>query len=86
MDTENLREQVRTTIGGMSPLGTRAARSTDRLVEDLGYDSLAMIELSLQLESQFGLSELSQDDAEDITTVRDIEDLVERMSAGTEAA
>ncbi len=82
--SETLRNDVRRLIGEMSPLGSRTAQPTDRLVEDLGYDSLAVIELSLQLESQFSLKPMSQDDATAITTVGDIEDLV--VSSSTEAA
>jgi len=82
--SETLRNDVRRLIGEMSPLGSRTATSTDRLVEDLGYDSLAVIELSLQLESQFSLKPMSQDDATAITTVGDIEELV--VSSSAEAA
>jgi acyl carrier protein len=84
MQHETLRTQVRQLIGEMSPLGSRTAESTDRLIEDLGYDSLAVIELSLQLESQFSLAPMAQADAADITTVGDIEDFV--VSAAPEPA
>jgi acyl carrier protein len=87
MDREALRSGVREVIGDMSPLGKRTALSTDRLADDLGYDSLAVIELSLQIESRFGLTAVGQDDATDIETVGDVEDLVERMAAaGIDAA
>ena len=48
MDNGTSRAQVRRIVGEMSPLGAREANSGDRLVEDLGYDSLAVIELSLR--------------------------------------
>jgi acyl carrier protein len=86
MDSTTLRSDVRGLIGDMSPLGKRAALSTDRLADDLGYDSLAVIELSLQIESQFGLTAMGQDDATDIVTVSDVEDLVERMAAAAAGA
>jgi len=86
MQNEMLRRQVRQVIGEMSPLGRRIAQSSNRLVEDLGYDSLAVIELSLRIESQFGLTSLGQDEAGDITTVSDVEDLVERMTAFASSA
>jgi acyl carrier protein len=85
MDSNTLRASVRDVVGAMSPLGKRTATSTDRLVDDLGYDSLAVIELSLQIESQFGLKSVGEDDAGDITTVADVEDLVERMISAAAA-
>ncbi len=86
MQSETLRAQVRAVVGEMSPLGSRSAESTDRLVEDLGYDSLAIIELSLQLESQFALKSIGQGAAADITTVGDVEQLVETVADATAEA
>jgi acyl carrier protein len=82
--TAEIRLQVREIVGTMSPLGKNAAQSSDRLVEDLGYDSLAIVELSLQIESVLGLTTLAQEDGADVVTVSDIEDLVVRsMAAGS---
>ena len=86
MQTEDLRRGVREVIGQMCPLGARPADSADRLTDDLGYDSLAMIELSLQIESRFGLTAMDADDGTDIVTVGDVEDLVERMAATSAGA
>lgn len=76
MSHESTRARVRQLIGEMSPNGRQEAASTDRLIEDLGYDSLAVIELSLQMESTFALTAIGQGTVPDITTVRDVEDLV----------
>lgn len=76
MSTEPQRVQVRELIGRMSPNGPRPAAPEDRLVEDLGYDSLAVIELSLQLESSFGLTDIGSNGVPDIKTVADVENLV----------
>ncbi|WP_371496511.1 phosphopantetheine-binding protein [Kitasatospora sp. NBC_00374] len=81
--SDTVADQVRRLVGEMSPLGAREAQSTDRLVEDLGYDSLAVIELSLQLESTFSLTAMGQGEAADITTVGDVEGLVEKALANT---
>lgn len=69
----------------MSPLGKKAAQPSDRLVEDLGYDSLAIVELSLQIESALGLTTLAQEEGADVVTVADIEDLVVGNLAGGSA-
>ncbi|MFE0625724.1 acyl carrier protein [Streptomyces sp. NPDC058864] len=76
MSNESTRVRVREIVGEMSPSGKRDVAPSDLLVEDLGYDSLAVIELSLQIESAFGLSSMSQGTVPDITTVQDVEELV----------
>ncbi|MEU1122610.1 phosphopantetheine-binding protein [Streptomyces sp. NPDC005899] len=79
MDNDTLRAQVRRIVGEMSPLGAREVRSEDRLVEELGYDSLAVIELSLRIEQEFPLADLGTNATPDITTVKDIEDFVDQQ-------
>ncbi|WNI17998.1 acyl carrier protein [Actinacidiphila sp. ITFR-21] len=87
MDSSTLRSNVRQIVGEMSPLGAREAKSDDRLVEELGYDSLAVIELSLRIEQDFALDTEATGGTPDITTVKDIEDFVEaRVAAPTDAA
>jgi acyl carrier protein len=77
MDIDLLRSTVRRIVGELAPLGPRQARPTDRLSEDLGYDSLGVIELSLRLEQEFGLvPESGPEGHPDIATVADIEEFV----------
>ena len=83
MDNGTSRAQVRRIVGEMSPLGAREANSGDRLVEDLGYDSLAVIELSLRIEQEFTLVDLGTGPTADITTVQDIEDFVVQQQAAS---
>ena len=45
-------------------------------VEDLNADSLDLVELIMSLEEEFGL-QLSDEDAEKITTVQEAEDYIE---------
>ena len=87
MDNGTSRAQVRRIVGEMSPLGAREANSGDRRVEDLGYDSLAVIELSLRIEQEFTLVDLGTGPTADITTVKDIEDfVVQQQAAPSDAA
>jgi len=79
VNTEHhLRARVSEVIGQMSPLGPRQATSEDRISDDLGYDSLAVVELALVLESEFDIQQISEDEAIDIVTVKDVQDLVVR--------
>ncbi len=45
-------------------------------IEDLGADSLDIVELVMELEEEFGL-EIPDEDAEQIATVRDAVDYIE---------
>ena len=42
------------------------------LVEDLGVDSLDLVELSMALEDEFGIEEMSEEDMANIKTVGDL--------------
>ncbi|WP_433326874.1 acyl carrier protein [Spirillospora sp. CA-294931] len=80
--TQDLGARVRDLIGRMSPLGERAAEPHHDVMNDLGYDSVAVVELALVLESEFDLRPIDDEEAFDVVTVGDVERLVRRMSAG----
>lgn len=46
-----------------------------KLVEDLGVDSLDIVEISMAIEEEFGVS-IADDDLEKIKTVKDILELI----------
>jgi acyl carrier protein len=73
-------ERVRELVGAMSPLGARTVSSSDRVVDDLGYDSVAILELALALEVEFDLQAIAEDQAVDLLTVGDIEQLVGQLA------
>ncbi|MFE0023708.1 acyl carrier protein [Amycolatopsis sp. NPDC059021] len=72
--------QVREIITEMSPLDDHTVSSADRLMEDLGLDSMTLVELSLVLESEFELGPID-DDAPTLVTVGDVEELIGRAVA-----
>lgn len=53
--------------------GEAALRPDTRLVEDCGYHSLALMELAMSLEDEFGLPEIDESIARRIQTVGDIQ-------------
>ena len=48
-------------------------------VDDLGADSLDVVELTMALEEEFGLPEVSDDDLRTLVTVGDLVDYVSRF-------
>ncbi len=66
---------MREIIDDLSPEKDPLERET-RLVEDLGYHSLAMLELAFSLEDEFVLPTINEATARAIRTVGDVEDHV----------
>jgi acyl carrier protein len=83
-EREERAARVRELVGAMSPLGSRIAKSTDRVVDDLGYDSVAILELALALEVEFDLQAIDEEQAVDLVTVGDIEAMVGRLTEPAE--
>lgn len=73
---QDVRTRIRSIILQVAPNpeGVRAAET--RLVEDLGYHSLALLELGFTMEDEFDLPPLDQSQVQHITTVEEVEDLV----------
>jgi acyl carrier protein len=71
-----VRTAARELVGSMAP--NREAEVTDasRLAQDLGFDSLALIELMLVAEERFGLPPIDEAEASTVTTVGGLADLV----------
>jgi acyl carrier protein len=68
---------IRKVIVGMAPGSPETNGIADpRLVEDLGYDSLALFEMVLTLESDFGVVIIDDDEVGDIRRVSELEVLV----------
>lgn len=55
------------------------SRSTD-FVGALGADSLDIVELTMSIEEEFSLPEVSEDDLQKIATIGDLVDYVERAT------
>jgi acyl carrier protein len=62
--------------GRLAPAGPAEVRADARFVEDLGYNSLAMIELQFALEELFGLEPIPAERAVKMTMVRDLAEFV----------
>jgi acyl carrier protein len=74
--TERSRVLVYRAVRLISPAPVDQVSSRHRLVGDLGYDSLRMLELACVLDDLFGLKMVSLDDAPTTATVGELFDYV----------
>jgi acyl carrier protein len=73
---EQIRESVLTIVVDMAPNSEGAKGPDTRLVEDLGYHSLALLELAFALEDEFDLEPIDEETARKITTIGAVQDAV----------
>jgi acyl carrier protein len=82
-----IRESVLAIVLDLAPNADGAHGPDTRLVEDLGYHSLALLELAFALEDEFDLEPIDEATARQITSVGLVQDTVikriqERDAAG----
>lgn len=74
---EEVSATIRELILDLAPSPENAEQSGDaRLAEDLGFHSLALLELAFSLEDEFDLPPIDEDTARQITTMSRIEEHV----------
>ena len=75
-DTQNIRERLKKIIVDQLGVDESEVVPNASFVEDLNADSLDLVELIMSLEEEFKL-QISDEDAEKITTVQEAEDYIE---------
>jgi acyl carrier protein len=81
MAVENIEAKVKGIIGEQLGVGESEIHSESSFIEDLGADSLDIVELVMAIEEVFDI-EIPDDDAENIKTVKDAVDYIsEHMRA-----
>jgi acyl carrier protein len=73
---DSVRDRVLSVVSDMAPLRTAPVVLGSMLREDLGYDSLSLLELAAALEDEFGLPAWAELDAEPAEKVVDVEHVV----------
>lgn len=76
---DDIRVLVRDMIADLAPESGAETTADKLLIEDLGYHSLALLELAFTLEDEFDLEPLDEETARRIVTVADVEDIVIRL-------
>jgi acyl carrier protein len=67
---------VRAIVLEMAPFPPTQVKDDATLVDDLGYDSLGLIELATELEREFELPPMTMEEARDVRTLGDVERFV----------
>jgi acyl carrier protein len=80
MDTSALNSKIVDIIANQLGVDKGIVTAEANVVDDLGADSLDVVELVMALEEAFNL-EIPDEDAEKIRTVKDIFDYLERAEA-----
>ena len=71
METEEMFEKVKTVIVEQLGIDESSVRMESSFLDDLGADSLDIVEFIMALEEEFGL-EIPDEDVEKIVTVKDV--------------
>ena len=72
-EDNHVRARVRAIAARLAPAAPAEVGSQARLVDDLEYQSLALLELAFALEEEYGLAPIDEAIAARIRTVGDIE-------------
>lgn len=72
----DVRRIIRGLVLELAPHEGAVTAEDPRLVEDLAYHSLAVLELAFTIEDEFDLEPIDQETAQHIQTVRAVEDYV----------
>jgi acyl carrier protein len=73
---QDLREHVRGVVALIAPIKDGPVKPTSRFGNDLGYDSLGLVELVIVLEQELELSDVDERASGVIESVLDLEDLI----------
>ena len=80
MAEKSIEEKVKDIIVEQLGVNPEQVTPTASFIEDLGADSLDIVELVMALEEQYGM-EISDEDAEKIRTVKDVVTYIEAHKA-----
>lgn len=73
-----IRDEVFTIVRAMAPEPDGELEDATRLVDDLGYQSLRLVELTMALEETFDLPPFDRADLTGVSVIGDVVSLIER--------
>lgn len=71
-------DKIRKIISNQLNISLEKVQPQSRIVEDLGADSLDIVELLMSLEDEFGIS-VSDEQAQQMLTIQDIENVILKL-------
>lgn len=79
-DSTQARQRALDVVEAMAPVVPEGGLSPEqRLIDDLGFDSLRLVELTMALEDALGLAPIPQARLADVMTVGAVQDLAAEM-------
>lgn len=75
MDTEEVFEKIKSVVVEQLGVEESSVRMDSAFLDDLGADSLDIVEFIMALEEEFGI-EIPDEDVEKISTVKDVVDYI----------
>ena len=76
MENKNLTDKVKEIIAKQLSVKVDAIQNTTNIAEELGADSLDLVEILMSLEDEFGVS-IPDEAIPEIKTIKDIVDFIE---------
>ena len=77
MESVEIRSKIKEAIAKVSDIELEEIPDEASFVDDLGLDSLVLLEISVEMELEFGV-EVSEDDLRTLITIQDAVDLVQQ--------
>ena len=81
MDERDIRDKIKAAIAKVSDIAPGDIADTASFTDDLGLDSLVLLEISVEIEMQFGL-EVHEEDLKQLLTVQDAVEFVQQALVG----
>ena len=81
MDEQDIRDKIKAAIAKISDIEVADIADTASFQDDLGLDSLVLLEISVEIEMQFGL-EVNEEDLKQLQTVQDSVEFVQQALVG----
>jgi acyl carrier protein len=81
MDEWGIRNKIKDAIAKISDINPEDIADTASFKDDLGLDSLVLLEIAVEIEMQFGL-EVNEEDLKQLQTVQDAVAFVQQVLIG----
>jgi acyl carrier protein len=81
MDELEIRNKIKDAIAKISDINPEDIADTASFTDDLGLDSLVLLEIAVEIEMQFGL-EVHEEDLKQLQTVQDAVEFVQQALVG----